>query len=166
MCFREGSAYQRKALAFDSDYLPAKSHLATDLLRLGDEAEGWDLAKEVNEKDGYDVNAFNIVALNKTMSKFETIEDDEFIVRMSPHEKAIYGDKVLDLLKRAKTVLCGKYGMELETPTIVEIFPKEKDFAVRTFGVPGVDGFLGVCFGRLITANSPASRVSSPDCWQ
>ena len=164
--FKEGAAYQRKALAFDADYLPAKSHLATDLLRLGEEDEGWDLAKEVNEKDGYDVNAFNLVALNETMAKFETIEDGEFIVRMSAHEKAIYGDKVLELLHRAKKVLCGKYGMELETPTIVEIFPKEKDFAVRTFGVPGVDGFLGVCFGRLITANSPASRVSSPANWE
>ncbi len=164
--FKEGAAYQRRALAFDPDYLPAKSQLATDLLRLGDDAEGWGLAKEVNEKDGYDVNAFNLVALNDTMAKFETIQDDEFIVRMSPHEKAIYGDKVLGLLHRAKKVLCGKYGMELETPTIVEIFPKEKDFAVRTFGVPGVDGFLGVCFGRLITANSPASRVSSPSNWE
>jgi len=164
--FKEGAAYQRKALAFDSEYLPAKSHLATDLLRLGEEAEGWDLAKEVNEKDGYDVNAFNLVALNETMDTFETIQDEEFIVRMSPHEKKIYGDKVLALLHRAKKVLCGKYGMELESPTIVEIFPKEKDFAVRTFGVPGVDGFLGVCFGRLITANSPASRVSSPANWE
>ncbi len=164
--FKEGAAYQRKALAVDPEFLPAKSQLATDLLRLGDDAEGWELAKEVNEKDGYDVNAFNLVALNDTMAAFETIQDDEFIVRMSPHEKAIYGDKVLGLLHRAKKVLCGKYGMELETPTIVEIFPKEKDFAVRTFGVPGVDGFLGVCFGRLITANSPASRVSSPANWE
>ncbi len=164
--FKEGAAYQRKALAFDPDYLPAKSELATDLLRLGDDEEGWELAKEVNEKDGYDVNAFNLVALNDTMSKFATIKDGEFIVRMSPHEKAIYGDKVLGLLHRAKKVLCEKYGMELETPTIVEIFPKEKDFAVRTFGVPGVDGFLGVCFGRLITANSPASRVASPSNWE
>ena len=39
---------------------------------------------------------------------------------------------------------------------IVEIFPQRKEFAVRTFGLPGADGLLGVCFGRVITANSPA----------
>ncbi|MFT4585941.1 MAG: tetratricopeptide (TPR) repeat protein [Candidatus Binatia bacterium] len=164
--FKEGAAYQRRALKSDPDHLQAKSQLATDLLRLGDDAAGWALAKEVNEEDGYDVNAFNLVALNDTMSKFETISNDDFIVRMSPHEKSIYGDKVLDLLGRAKKILCDKYGMELETPTIVEIFPKQSDFAVRTFGVPGVDGFLGVCFGRLITANSPASRVATPSNWE
>jgi tetratricopeptide (TPR) repeat protein len=48
----------------------------------------------------------------------------------------------------------------------VEIFPEQKDFAVRTFGMPGNPGFLGVCFGRLITANSPASQGDSPENWQ
>ena len=38
----------------------------------------------------------------------------------------------------------------------VEIFPDQADFAVRTFGMPGGAGYLGVCFGPLITMNSPA----------
>ncbi|MCE3016687.1 MAG: hypothetical protein LW870_12575, partial [Pirellula sp.] len=50
-----------------------------------------------------------------------------------------------------------KYKVQLEEPIYVEIFPKQKDFAIRTFGMPGGQGFLGVCFGRLITANSPAA---------
>ena len=37
---------------------------------------------------------------------------------------------------------------------------------IRTFGLPGGDGFLGVCFGRVITANSPASRGNSPANWE
>ena len=45
---------------------------------------------------------------------------------------------------------------------IVEIFPQQKEFAVRTFGLPGADGLLGVCFGRVITANSPASQGEQP----
>ena len=49
--FAEGAAAQRRALEFDSNYLPAKIQLAQDLLRLGQEQEGWALAEEVNEKD-------------------------------------------------------------------------------------------------------------------
>ena len=30
---------------------------------------------------------------------------------------------------------------------LIEIFPEQKDFAVRTFGMPDNPGFLGVCFG-------------------
>ena len=37
---------------------------------------------------------------------------------------------------------------------------------MRTFGLPGADGFLGVCFGRVITANSPASQGENPSNWE
>lgn len=60
-------------------------------------------------------------------------------------------------MSEARDVLTSKYKVQLEEPIYVEIFPKQKDFAIRTFGMPGGQGFLGVCFGRLITANSPAA---------
>ena len=56
--------------------------------------------------------------------------------------------------------------MSLDKPIVIEIFPQQKDFAVRTFGMPGVAGFLGVCFGRVITANSPASQGENPANWE
>jgi tetratricopeptide (TPR) repeat protein len=46
------------------------------------------------------------------------------------------------------------------------MFPRQQDFAIRTFGLPGGAGFLGVCFGTVITANSPASQGESPSCWE
>jgi len=49
---------------------------------------------------------------------------------------------------------------------VVEIFPEQKDFAVRTFGMPGNPGYLGVCFGSVITANSPASQAPNPANWE
>src|ERR1044071_1296465 len=61
--FAEGAAYQRRALGFNKQYIPAKIQLADDLLRLGDESEGWQLAEEVNRDDGYDITAFNLVSL-------------------------------------------------------------------------------------------------------
>ncbi len=56
--------------------------------------------------------------------------------------------------------------MTLPGPVIVEIFPEKKEFAVRTFGLPGADGLLGVCFGPVITANSPASQGEHPSNWE
>ena len=69
---------------------------------------------------------------------------------------------MLDLLKRARTELSSKYEVEPPNPIIVEIFPRKQEFAVRTFGLPGADGLLGVCFGRVVTANSPASQGEQP----
>lgn len=164
--FAEGAARQRQALKFDPAYLPAKAQLASDLLRLGEEVEGWQLAQEVNKEDGYDVEAFNLVTLHDTMVKYATLKDDDFVVRMTTHEAAVYGPQVLELLGRAKRALVEKYGAELAKPTYVDIFADPKDFAVRTFGLPDIPGFLGVCFGRVVTANSPASTASSSTNWQ
>ncbi|MFM1767960.1 MAG: hypothetical protein RJA22_489 [Verrucomicrobiota bacterium] len=164
--FAEGAACQRQALAFDAGHLPAKAQLASDLLRLGQEEEGWRLAGEVQAADGYDVQAFNLSNLRDHMAKFATLTNTHFIVRMATNEAALYGAEVLALLERARTTLCAKYGLELQAPTIVEIFPDPKDFGVRTFGMPGNPGYLGVCFGSVITANSPASQAGRPANWQ
>jgi tetratricopeptide (TPR) repeat protein len=163
--FAEGAAYQRRAREFDPTYLPAMAQLASDLLRLGEEDEGWALAQAVHQRDEYDVEAFNLVTLRDTMNNYASLTNEDFVVRMAAPEVALYGPRVLALLRRAKQTLVEKYGIDLAKPTYVEIFADQRDFAVRTFGLPDVAGFLGVCFGRVVTANSPATS-SSPTNWE
>ena len=164
--FSEGAAYQRKALGLDNDYLPARMQLAQDLLRLGREEEGWQLVHDVFATDGYNVVAHNLVTLHDSFDNYKLISSPSFRVRMEAREARIYGPEVLALLERAKEVLCKKYDVEIHEPVIVEIFPHQKDFAVRTFGIPGADGFLGVCFGNVITANSPAALGNNFANWE
>ena len=164
--FKEGAAYQRKALVFDPTFTAASFQLAQDLLRLGEEDIGWKLAHAVAEEDQYNVVAHNLVTLHDHISGFSTIETGDIHVRMDPREAAIYGDDVLQLLSDARDVLCKKYDVQPNAPIIVEIFPEQRDFAIRTFGLPGGQGFLGVCFGRVITANSPASQGERPANWR
>lgn len=163
--FAEGAACQRRALAFEPGFLPARAQLAQDLLRLGSDEEGWALAQTVHEHDEYDVEAYNLVTLRDTLRHYATLSSDDFVVRMADREVAIYGPRVMALLRRAREALVGKYGARLASPTYVEIFAEQKDFAVRTFGLPDVAGFLGVCFGRVVTANSPATS-SAPTNWE
>jgi tetratricopeptide (TPR) repeat protein len=164
--FAEGAAYQRLALKSDKTFLPAKFQLAQDLLRLGEEEEGWKLVADVHEADGYDVNAFNLVTLKDTTDKFVALTNAHFVLRMDAREAKIYGPRALALLQRAHDTLTAKYGLKLEKRTIVEIYPEQKDFGVRTFGMPDNPGFLGVCFGCLITANSPASARGHASNWE
>lgn len=164
--FAEGAAAQRRALEIDADYMPARLQLCQDLLRLGEEDEGWKLADAIFAADGYNVVAYNLVTLRDHLAGFRTLEADGIILRMDPREADLYGERVLDLLRDARKTLCERYAVELTEPVVVEIFPQRKDFAVRTFGLPGADGLLGVCFGRVITANSPASQGESPANWE
>ncbi len=164
--FAEGVKYQRRALRVAPTYTPAKFQLAQDLLRVGADDEGWTIVDEVSATDKYNVVAFNLKTLQGRLAQFTALEDDGFIVRMEAREAKIYGTRVLSLLKEAKRVLAAKYDHKLREPVTVEIFPQQSDFAIRTFGLPGGAGFLGVCFGSLITANSPASQGESPSNWE
>jgi predicted Zn-dependent protease len=164
--FAEGAAYQRQALALDPQYLPARMQLAQDLLRLGKEDEGWQLVQDVFAQDGYNVVAHNLVSLHDSFPKYRVLTTDAFRIRMEAREAALYGNRVIALVERAKQTLCKKYDVTLTEPVNIEIFPQQKDFAVRTFGLPGADGFLGVCFGNVITANSPAALGSATSNWE
>lgn len=164
--FAESVTYQRRALTFDPAFLPAKFQLAQDLLRLGQTEEGWRLVESVAENDKYNVVAYNLKTLRRRLDSFATLRRDGIIVRMDSDEARIYGNRVLDLLSQASEVLAAKYDVELQLPITVEIFPEQGDFAIRTFGLPGGAGFLGVCFGSLITANSPASQGTTPSNWE
>lgn len=164
--FKEGAEYQRRALALNPKFVAAQRQLAQDLLRLGDEAAGWQVVDQAHKLDEYNVQTFNLLELHDELSKFVALEDESFILRMDRTEAQLYGPEVLALLNRAKTTLSEKYGLNLNDRVTVEVFPNQDDFAVRTFGMPAVSGYLGVCFGRVITANSPASRRENPSNWE
>ncbi|MEM7011224.1 MAG: tetratricopeptide repeat protein, partial [Verrucomicrobiota bacterium] len=164
--FEDGAELQRQALEWDPNFTAAKMQLASDAMRLGDEETAWKLAKEVSEADPYNVLAFNYTQLQKQLEDYGEIETPEFLVRMREDEIGIYGDRALEILEEASEVLCEKYHLELEEQTLVEFFAEQQDFAIRTFGELGGAGYLGVCFGTVITMNSPGSSASGFSNWE
>ncbi|MGC3967398.1 MAG: tetratricopeptide repeat protein [Pirellulales bacterium] len=164
--FAEGAKYQRRALRKDAKYLPARAQLAQDLLRLGEADEGWRLVEEVQQADPYDVPAYNLATLKDRLDDYTTLTTPHFKLHMERREAAVYGVRVLELLERACTTLGKKYGWMPQRPVTVEILTRQQDFAIRTFGLPGGDGILGVCFGYVITANSPAALAGNNTNWE
>ncbi|HWA99405.1 MAG TPA: tetratricopeptide repeat protein [Pirellulales bacterium] len=164
--FAEGAAHQRQALKLERDYLPARTQLAQDLLRLGENDEGWKLIDEVQRDDEYNVVAYNLANLHERIVSYATLESEHFRVLMDRRESQVYGPRVLELLEQACATLGKKYDWYPKKRVTVEILTSQKDFAVRTFGLPGGDGILGVCFGQVITLNSPAALPGSPTNWQ
>ncbi|MFK5923508.1 MAG: peptidase MA family metallohydrolase [Verrucomicrobiota bacterium] len=164
--FEKGAQYQRQALTLDAHFQNATLQLADDLLRLGDEKEAWKLAAAVAEADPYNVAAYNLGLLQAEMDNFTTIETSDFTMRLPKNEAPIYGDQALFLLSEAKLVLCQKYQLELKDPILVEFFPNQQDFAIRTLGNLGGAGILGACFGSVITVNSPGGLAAQSNNWE
>lgn len=164
--FAEAAEHQRAALAMDGGYLPAKVQLCHTLMRLGNEEDAWKLAAEIRESDGYNLQAHNLGLLEKEIAKYVTQSYEDFIIRLPERDWAIYGDRALSLLKDAKKVLCDRYGLELKKPVLVEFFPTQQDFAIRTFGNLGGQGILGACFGSVVTMNSPGGLAHGRNNWE
>ena len=164
--FAEAAAAQRRALEKDPDHLDARFHLAQDLLRLGQETEGWQMAEEVLAADPYHVVAYNLMVLHDVLVEYATLERDGVIVRMAAEEAAVYGERVLELALEAKRVLGARYQVTFEDDLVLELFAQQSDFAIRTFGLPGGEGFLGVCFGNVVTMKSPVTQGADPANWE
>jgi tetratricopeptide (TPR) repeat protein len=164
--FREAADSQLRAIKSDPKFLPAKLQLALDYLSLGEEEKTWPLVKEVAEADQYNVLAFNLETLEKEIASYDSIKSEHFIIRLPANEAKLYGDRALALLEEARNVLCPKYGVTLNKPTLVEFFPNQADFAIRSFGSLGGAGLLGVCFGSVVTMNSPGSLTHGKNNWE
>jgi len=164
--FAESAAYQRRALELDAKYLPAKMQLCHDLLRLGEEEEAWQLAELIRKEDGYNIQAHNLGLLEKEMNGYVTQTFEDFVLKMPKRDWPVYGERALTLLRDAKKVLCEKYGLDLKRPVLVEFFGAQQDFAIRTFGALGGQGMLGVCFGTVVTMNSPGSLAHGRNNWE
>lgn len=164
--FREAEEHQRLALKLDPQSLTAKLQLCHVLFRLGQETEAWQLAREVREADAYNIQAYNIGLLEAEMKGFSVREEADFVLKMPVRDAAIYGDRTLVILREAKQVLGTKYGLVLDHPVLVEFFPTQQDFAIRTLGNLGGKGILGACFGTVVTMNSPGSMAANRSNWE
>jgi Tfp pilus assembly protein PilF len=157
--FQEAIDTLRSALAMDPNHLPSHFELGSNLLRFGNEAEGWSHVERVLNRDPYHVAAFNLMTLREAMAKMQTLHGGGVNLRLSATDLALFGPRALELCEKARKTFSEKYGVNLPFDVTVDILPNQQDFAVRTFTLPGGEGFLGVCFGPLITATSPRTRL-------
>src|SRR3954452_10709421 len=153
--FDEAVALVHRALALDGASAQAQADLGSHLLRTGDEP-GARVALEASFK----ADPFNRVVKNQLdvmdkVDKYVTIRDGDVVVRLDPKEAPVLREYAMALAKQALSTLAARYEFTPRGPILIEIFPKQDDFAVRTLGLPGMVGALGVCFGRVVAMDSP-----------
>ncbi|MCH7909436.1 MAG: hypothetical protein IIB38_07450, partial [Candidatus Hydrogenedentes bacterium] len=164
--FKQGAAFQRRALDIDPESDEALANYALDLMRLGREEEGRVQIAAAFEMNRYNVHLYNLLQLTDTLATFTSIERGAFLLRLPEHEAPVLAADALRLLEKAAAELAPKYEMELETPVLVEMFDNHDDFMVRSVGLPGNAGHLGICFGRVITMDTPSVRAKGSSSWR
>jgi tetratricopeptide (TPR) repeat protein len=148
----------QRALALDPDDPAAHAMLAMNLLRSGREKEGKIALEEAWKRDHFNAHVHNLLNLyDKVIDReYEDVRAEPFTLRLHKQERPVLEPYVGPMLKDAYDVMKARYGLTPEGPLRVEMYADAEHFSVRTTGMPNV-GVQGVCFGKVITAVSPAA---------
>ena len=115
--------------------------------------------------NGYrDAATVNSLRLLDSYKNFTIFKDDTAVLKLDKKEAGVLQPYFEDVLRRAIATFEKKYKMTLAGPVQVEVYPNHEDFAVRTYGMPGL-GALGVTFGQVIAMDSPSGRKPGSFNW-
>ncbi len=162
--YPESIAYYRKALALDPELYTARSQMAINLMRLGQDEEAKRELQNCWDHGFKDTATKNSLTLLDSYSNFDTFKTDNTILKLHKKEAELLRPYFEAETKKVIAAYETKYKFKLERPVQVEVYPDHEDFAVRTMGMPGL-GALGVTFGYSIAMDSPSGRPPGEFHW-
>jgi len=162
--YPESIEYYRKAIALDPELYTARSAMAINLMRLGQNEEAYAELNYCWDHDFQDQATTNTLRLLDKYKDYVSIETPHAILKLHKKEAELLRPYFEAEVERAIATYEKKYKMKLDRKVQVEVYPDHEDFAVRTLGMPGL-GALGVTFGYAIAMDSPSGRTPGEFHW-
>jgi len=141
----------------------ARNGLGMLYAQSGDE----DLAKKVLDAahtlDPFNYTTTNYLRLLDIMARFAHRESAHFIVTYDPVQDPIVPEYFNDYLESVYPLVTGAFDFEPKVKTLIEVFPTQDEFAVRTTGAPWLPT-VGASTGRIIALAAPRTgeRTTGP----
>ena len=140
------------------DFFEAMAGIGQGYLRMGQEKEGLEWLDKSWAGDQYNARTLNLRRLyTKTIPNEYTFQaTKDFKIRYHNNDKAVLARYLEPTMEKAFADMVKRYGFTPKTPVTLELYADKDDYGIRTVGLPDI-GALGVCFGQVITAMSPAT---------
>ncbi len=164
--YEEARTICEKSIELDPSNWSAMTSLGKYCFNSGHEEAGHKHLQTAQDNDPFRYAwRLNMLEVADFFSKFVSHKSPRFDVKIHVDEAPVLKGYLIGILEDAYTKLTEKYQFEPENPTVVEMFPHQNDFAVRTVGFEGIQGVLGACFGRVMTLNSPQALPPGSFVW-
>ena len=164
--FAEAVDFLRAAVERDPADYEAWTFLGECLANSGDEAGGLEALTRADQAARGRRDAFrrNLTLVLERMDRAYVTESyGSLSFSWRPDAAEVLRTYLVPYYQRAREELSQRYGF---TPgdTTIAVFRRHKDFSVRSVGFEGFPA-LGVCFGPVVTAVSPLSRLRGSFSW-
>jgi cellulose synthase operon protein C len=163
--YAEAVALYRKAVELDATYWPARSELGLNLMRLGDTKEAKQQLEEAYQHHYRNAETSNSLQVLDSLDGFESTHTPTLELFLDKKEADLLRPYFLEQAQRAVADYQRKYKYTLPGPVRLEVYPNHEDFIVRTLGLPGQGGLLGVTFGLVVAMDSPSAREPGAFHW-
>ena len=163
--YSEAIEAYRRAIELDPDLAAARSQLGVNLMRIGQTDEAQKQLTRCYYEHFQNVETRNSLKFLDTLNQYDhfTTAATELVINKS--ESALLRPYIEPELKRAMAAYEKKYQMKLPERVRLEVYPNHDDFVVRTLGLPGQGGLLGVTFGTVVAIDSPTAREPGEFSW-
>jgi Tfp pilus assembly protein PilF len=163
--YDEGVHFYREALKLNPDLNDARSELGINLLRLGlDEEARQELERSYNAHFS-SPETRNALRFLDTVKDYDVLRGPHSVLVLYKKEAALLAPYIQPELEAAIAGYEKKYKMKLPGPVRLEVYPNHDDFIVRTIGLPGQGGLLGVTFNSVVAMDSPSARPPGEFRW-
>jgi tetratricopeptide (TPR) repeat protein len=163
--YQQAVDFNRKAVALDPELWAAYASLGMNLTRIGNLEEGRKAIQKAFDGDQYNIWAYNSLELLDQMDTFAHSRSEHFNFLMPKEDAPVLSSYAPELAEEVFAKLTQRYGFKPDGPLQVEMFPDHAGFAVRTLGLPGLEGALGVSFGKVVAIYSPRARKLGTFNW-
>jgi tetratricopeptide (TPR) repeat protein len=163
--YEDGIRLYREALKLNPDLNGARSELGINLMRLGDNDEARRQLERCYQSGYRNAETVNSLRFLDRLPDYETFRSGNSVLVVSKKEAPLLKLYIQPELERAVATYEKKYKMKLPGPVRLEVYPNHDDFIVRTLGLPGQGGLLGVTFGLVVAMDSPSARPPGDFLW-
>jgi tetratricopeptide (TPR) repeat protein len=173
--YRQAIDFYERAVEIEPDLYTAHTELGVNLLRDNRMEDAYaHLERAFNGGEDFNPRTVNTLRLIDSFEHF-TVErfapDTEpagagagVLLRLHEDETDVLTPYLLELINDSVAAFSERYDFTPDEPVIIELYPEDSDFSVRTAGLPGI-GLLGVTFGYLVAMNSPPPGLGGDFHW-
>lgn len=163
--YEQAVEYERKALSLSPYLWSVRSDLGLNLMRLGHTEEARKQLVDCYDAHWRDAQTKNALTLLDSLGQYQTFQSNTTELMLNKKEAALLRPYIEPEFEKAVATYERKYKMKLPGKVRLEVYPNHDDFVVRTLGLPGQGGLLGVTFGMVVAMDSPSARPPGDFNW-